>query len=184
MLIIAGCIIAIGIITTVVDFINTNPVNDRKYLNLNSETVVYLEPGKYTIFYEYDQSIKQLGPIKVTNNNRISSLVDVISVAVRTDTAEIITTNDASMSYTFYRKAGESLFSFSIEREEQYIITVETEGRQNIDNVEITLIADFTKGIISIFKNIGLYVLGAISCLIAGIIIYIKEDKKKRKSIA
>ncbi|WNR46200.1 hypothetical protein [Paenibacillus roseipurpureus] len=182
LLILAGSIISIGIVISAISIIKDNPISGRNFIPVNAKTAVELVPGKYTIFYEYNQSTKQFGPLTITSNNKNVKLTDWLQISVKNHGNELSLKGDSSLSYSINQNVGESIISFKVDRQDQYEISINTKDFSDIDALRFTLIADFTERIFSVFKNFAIYMLISIPFVLPGFWIYIREEKKKSRS--
>jgi len=168
--ILAGFVLAAGILLTAISFILNNPVSSREYLPLQKEITVNLKPGTYAIFYEFNQSEKKYGPVQIIENNKISNIRDWISVSVQDNNEPIQVQEDFSMNYTINQIRGESIYSFKVEKERPYAIVVNTPNSNDFEAVRITVMADFTKETFSLFNNIAISIISSIPFVIIGFV--------------
>jgi hypothetical protein len=184
-LILAGLIIASGLLYVSVELTSNNPIKERIYFKVPDKQNLNLEAGVYTVFYEYIIHKGEIGPIefsKYEKINGVSSLLDfrIINTAANT---EVTKAEDSSLSYSINDVKGESLYRFQINTTNQYAITTQFRNTESITLIKLTIIRNLNEFIISLFKVMGIIVLISLPFLLLGWYCYTKEEKRKKVKV-
>lgn len=180
LLVVAGIIMASGLATVIISTVNS--IHERVYLGAVTE--IDLGPGNYALFYEYEVSKQQYGPVKITRSEKPADAPLYASIGVTNSKHDIVPiVANTSLSYTSNNRKGESFASFQINRSDHYTIDMGTQS-QAYYPAELTLAADFSKKLLASLKTFGIFALAAVPFALAGFFMYRAADKKRSSRIA
>ncbi|MFC3800593.1 hypothetical protein [Cohnella sp. GCM10012308] len=177
LLILAGCILFAGFVACIIALISG--IHNRDYLALNEKTTVQLKPGKYQIYYEYTETTREMGPLTITQNDKVVALPDLVTAMADDGRASLELAEDRSSTYTFNRKKGESMYRFTVKEKGTYGITLISNVPDLRKYARFTIMGDMGQGFVTLLKKLGLSVAAAIPFLIAGYIAYARIEKRK-----
>lgn len=176
-------VVLVGILTTVVNSLKESPVSEREHITVGKPTNVDLEPGKYTLFYEYSEKSEKYGPVTITKSDQLIGSAEQLEVSVTNeeDGSAVTVRADGSMNYTIINTNGRSLFSFTIKQAGRYEVVLAAKGLEELQELRLALVKDFTKGILAVFKQVGIILLIALIPFLIGIITLIRKLMAKSR---
>jgi len=138
---------------------------------------IYLEePGKYTIFYEYQSVVDS----KVYSTGQVSGLW--VSLVSKDDHRDVpLSKPSTSTSYEWSGRAGESIFEFEIAEPGTYVLTADYSGGSGTDIVLAIGQFNFWGVIRTILIGLGIF---CVALIVGGFVILITYIKRRRKSSA
>ncbi|CAI6041599.1 hypothetical protein [Cohnella sp. JJ-181] len=176
-LILAGCILFAGFLTSAYAFF-TN-FHDRDYVALNAKTIVHLQPGEYKIFYEYNEATNKSGPLALMSNHQNGGMLDLVTVMVDDGRSSLDLAEDTSDVYIAKRMKGEPIYRFSVEQKEAYGITLISNEADLQGQVRFAVMSDFIRVLVSALKKWGLFFAAAAPLLLADFILHIRLERRK-----
>ena len=178
--IIAGLMLAAGIICTLVVYLNDPIGNDRVVLEVPGDKEIQLEAGRYAIFYEYTEHKSQYGPIQMTSYRKDTSWLGLVEIRIvdPSNKEEISKAEDSSMTYTIDDMKGESLYSFTVPQKNRYRIQTLLKDTEMDKSMRLTLMPDFSKQLFGLFRTLGIFVLISIAIALLGLFQFLREVKR------
>ncbi|MEF2244627.1 MULTISPECIES: hypothetical protein [unclassified Paenibacillus] len=173
--IIAIAVFAAGIAHAVIILTHQSTIKNRVSLDYPKHELT-LKPGVYTVFYEYLKTTKKLGPIEFGEFDRIQNLEHRLEFTIQhlKNHNLLKVKSDTSKSYMYHGSVGESLFVFRVIEQGDYIIETSLDHANNDSPLTLTLVTDFNKWFLRIFKTVAIYI--AIACCFAvlGLVVVIR----------
>ncbi len=180
-LVIGGAIIVSGMAFAALNFLNHNPLDSRVILNAPGTKELFLTPGKHNVFYEFHSKQLNLGVLQLKKEEKLNNITSLVTVKIirMSDHREMELANDSSMNFTFSDTRGESLYSFEIVEEGNYKVEI-SPAIEWPKAITFSIMNDFTKGLLSLFKHAGIVVLISLPFLLIGWYMYARETRRKK----
>ncbi|MFC3800592.1 hypothetical protein [Cohnella sp. GCM10012308] len=176
-LILAGCILFAGLLTSAYGFLAS--FHNRDYVDLNAKTVIQLKPGEYKIFYAFINGPDRHGQPAPVTSNPSDVMFDQVIAMVDDGRSSLDLTKDRSDVYIAKRLKGESMFRFSIAKKGAYGITLISNTPDLQGQVRFAVMSDVIHLLLSALKKWGLFFAAAAPLLLADFVMHIRLERRK-----
>lgn len=157
-------------------------MQERIRLNDSGPTEVQLHPGKYAVYYEYENPRKSFGFVEISESDRNAAVLGVLELSVAdADNRTVEVHRDTSLTYSVNQRSGESMFGFRIQDEGAY--TVRAQLPEELRGaVRLVLAENFTRALLALLWQIGLAFVVAALFAVVSIFIYFNQSRKLRQA--
>lgn len=172
---IAGITLIIGFVLIGIDLLFHNPISSRNMLNPETTNRIYLEKGKYGLFYEYDTNKKNIGIVEIKKSFELTPDFLTVKITAVEGQEEVAVRENQSMTFTINRIQGKSLFSFNLDESGTYNIVLDLKQEDLASEIHFSIVDKFTDLILSGFKRVAVLVLVSLLFVMIGLYMYLRE---------
>lgn len=173
--VIAGITLIIGFVLISIDLVLNNPISSRNMLNPETTNRIYLEKGKYGLFYEYDTNKKNIGIVEIKKSFELTPDLLTVKITAVEGQEEVAVRENQSMTFTINRIQGKSLFSFNLDESGTYNIVLDLKQEDLASEIHFSIVDKFTDLILSGFKRVAVLVLVSLLFVMIGLYMYLRE---------